>query len=80
MATLRDKLKDLPNLKEFEGGNDKQRMHLNELVKAINDIRTAAKQDKDADHALLKGMTRTNFDAWLDGTLATYAQPAQLVA
>jgi hypothetical protein len=80
MATLRDKLKDIPDVKDFAGGNDKQREHLNEITKAIKFIKDAAKDADDKDHELLKGMARTNTLAWEDGILVTYATPATLVS
>jgi hypothetical protein len=80
MATLREKLKNLPDVKDFAGGNDKQREHLNELVKLGKAIKDAAKDADDKDHELLKGMARTNVIAWESGILVTYATPATLVA
>lgn len=40
-----DDIRKIPKIPYFQGGNDRQRAHLNQLVDALNSIRDASQRD-----------------------------------
>lgn len=73
---------NLKPIDPFQGGNDKQRAHLNLLVDGYNSIVKLAAQCAgwDAAVALLDGMERRNKDVWVNGVLVTEAMLGQIIA
>jgi len=65
-------IQKLPDLKEFEGGNNKQRDHLNALVKAIKLIRDAANRAGNEKSPNVLQITVVANGAPVDGTFTAY--------
>lgn len=71
----------IQRIKDFAGGNDKQRAHLNELVKAVNEITDLARKCVGWDKLinLLDGMEIRVSYAEENGEVVTYNILAQKI-